>query len=347
VILHVDLERDWGGGQRQLFLLASRLDPRKQPSVLLCRRNSALGRAAVKAGLRTIDYRGLPGLFLLAPRLKGVSLIHTHSSASLTAGLLLRFLLKKPLVHTRRFVSEGPLTRLSVRRLASCDRVVAISATVRKQMLDSGFPAKKVLLIPSAVEAPVRAAGKKGRGRFVIGTVGKLSILKNHICLIRAAARLQRTRDDFEVRIIGDGYHRKTLERAAAELGVISKVQFLGFRTDALDLMTGFDVFVLTSRREGLGTSVLDAVLRRIPVVVPDIPVMREIVRNGRSGLFFDPEDPEDLARKLDSSLRSTGARKRMASAAYREVSEKFSLKKMVGSYAALYRSLTKDGPAG
>jgi len=343
-VLHIDIEKGWGGGQRQVLLLAANLKLPDLRPLALVRSGSELSRRLAAAGIEVLGYRGLLDVFRFLPRLKSVGLIHCHSSSSLNLGRVLRGFMKVPLLYTRRVVSERPISRLSLAKLSSCDRVVAISETVKNQLLQAGLDPEKIRLIPSTVETPgpLKKPRRGKNGKFIIGSVGKLSPLKNHLCLIRAAAELALRRKDFEVVIVGEGSLRKKLEKTAAGLGVAGIVRFTGFRQDALDLLAGFDLFVFPSFREGLGTSVLDAILRRVAVVVSDIPAMREIVENGKTGLTFDPEKPGDLAAKILRLMDNPKSRSALAAGALKSVLKRFSLKTTLSEYGKLYAELLK-----
>jgi glycosyltransferase involved in cell wall biosynthesis len=114
-----------------------------------------------------------------------------------------------------------------------------------------------------------------------VGNVAALAPHKAQNDLLRAAAIVCARRPDVRFFVVGDGALRGELEALARELGIASRVVFTGFRADALDLLRAFDVFVMSSYLEGLGTSIMDAQALGIPVVATrtgGIPGCRGVV---------------------------------------------------------------------
>jgi L-malate glycosyltransferase len=114
-------------------------------------------------------------------------------------------------------------------------------------------------------------------------------------------------------------------------------VRLLGYVPDAARLLKAFDVFALTSRKEGLPYVLLEAGHAGITVACTDIPGIRDIVENGRSGALANPSDPQQFADALCELIDDGELRARFADALKARVIREFDLRRMVRETEALY----------
>jgi glycosyltransferase involved in cell wall biosynthesis len=149
--------------------------------------------------------------------------------------------------------------------------------------------------------------------------------------------------------VAGEGPHLGAIRRFARTMGVEDRVRFLG-RVPDEDLASVYaacDVFVLpsVSRLEAFGIAALEAMSTAKPVVVSDIPGVREVIEDGREGLLADPVNPQDLGEKILRLLSDPEARKEMGRRGREKVLADFTIDRVTDRIEALYRSLAVDGP--
>lgn len=231
------------------------------------------------------------------------------------------------------------------------DHYVAVSQDLRDQGVRAGiFRSDKVTVIPNFlpfdhvpstfdITAKRRAFGIP-EGCPVIGTVTRLEPQKANEVFLRAVAHVTSQLPNLVTLIAGDGPQRAELEDLAARLGLTERVRFLGWRTDAVELLGTLDIFCMSSRWEGCPMVLLEAMAMRCPVVATDIGGVREIVVNEDTGLLVAPDDSEALARAVLRLLAANAERERMGEAGRRRVEQRFSAEKMLAAYARLYRNL-------
>src|SRR6185503_8111171 len=142
----------------------------------------------------------------------------------------------------------------------------------------------------------VRAALGLAAGEPVVLTVGSLTSQKAQSVLVDAWAQVARGRPDARLLIAGEGPLRADLERQIAALGLGEAVTLLGARRDAADLMEAADVFVLSSVREGLSITLLEAMRAGRPAVATRIGGNGEAIAEGETGLLVPMRDAEALA---------------------------------------------------
>lgn len=181
---------------------------------------------------------------------------------------------------------------------------------------------RPLYVIPNAIPLdeiagsdPARVGGFSfGPEEKVVLYAGRMDSGKNVEGVIAALARIAHD-VSFAAVVCGDGPHRRRLERMARELGVAHRVVFTGYVSNLWDLMKRADALVSLSRFEGCPNVVLEAMACGCPLIVSDIPAHREIL-DERSALFADPEDPDEVAAALRTTLSCGDAARRRAGAA-------------------------------
>lgn len=344
--LHVNLAAGWRGGERQTELLLQGLRDAGDAPELLARRGEPL---ADRAARLDIPVHHDPRCLFTARR-RNISVIHSHEARGLQWAALARLAGQGPLVATRRVGNEPGSGWMSRFKYRQADMIVAISDYVRSVMQDWGTDPARLCVISSAVPAKVkepnadRVAAVRARldGDRVIGFVGALvNRNKDPLTLLRAFERLRRDDPRLALLIVGGGPDRHMLE-AYIERNEVPNVHLTGFVEDPESYYPCMDVFVLPSRMEGLGTAVLDAFAWDLPVVAGRAGALPEIVRDGETGLLFEPGDADELASRLRWLLEHPEACQRMVSAASELLRNKHSPEVMVEAYRALYQRLCR-----
>lgn len=219
------------------------------------------------------------------------------------------------------YVARRPFQRRLVRRLyPSADRVVALSEGVAEDLDQTfGVPRRMIDVIYQPVVTPdmdARAGQpvdhpwfrETGEIPVVLGT-GRLTHQKNFELLIEAFAGLRADRPARLV-ILGEGVERQSLERKARDLGVSEWVDLPGAVPDPVPYMRASGVFVLSSRYEGFGNVVAEALAAGAPVVSVNCPSgPAEILDNGRWGRLVPMDDPEALAQAMAQTLDGNAPR--------------------------------------
>ncbi|WP_236639951.1 glycosyltransferase family 4 protein [Salinigranum halophilum] len=209
---------------------------------------------------------------------------------------LIDYLLKYGL-HPGNFVLDNVAGRVA-------DRVIAISDHVAEELRDTYGFGDKVTMIPHGVDTDRFRPHEEvhptvGPEKFTVLTVGRLGSRKGIGLAIRGIAALDDP--DVEFLIAGTGRHEERLRTLARDLGVADQVRFLGYVPDEeLPLLySSADVFSLTSRYEGLGLVLLEAMACGTPVVATDVGGIPTVVEDGVNGTLI-PREPEAFASAVE-----------------------------------------------
>lgn len=158
-------------------------------------------------------------------------------------------------------------------------------------------------LVPNGIELAqllkISREPDRRRSPMVVGSVMRLSEQKDPMTLMRAAALVTNREPDVRFIVAGDGPLRSELEQMLEELDLRNRFEFLGIRRDLAGVLGSFDLFVATSRWEGMPRAVVSAMAAGLPVVAADVGGLAEVVQEGRTGFLFPPGDAEALADHL------------------------------------------------
>lgn len=208
--------------------------------------------------------------------------------------------------------------------LKMADGVLVLAEGI-KQDLITNFqqPSQKLHVIPNPVD--LEAAARKAKEPpphdwlanpdcCTIVTVGRLHPQKGHDILLRAFAKLHKTKQNLRLIIVGTGADRKLLQAMAQQLGIDKAVAFVGFQPNPYAFMAHADLFVLASRYEGFGIVLAEALAVDTPAVATDCPSgPADILKNGAAGLLCPTEDPAALAAAIEQSLSNPARQQEMA----------------------------------
>jgi L-malate glycosyltransferase len=358
-LLFVDTERVWRGGQDQLLTLLKGLIERGYSVHLVCHPDSLLEKRAAALGARIhkIVIRSEIGpiaflrLAALIRRINPEILAFNTPRPILIGNLASRFSSVKVRLIFRRVnfpLRRGPVTRLKYTLGIDC--IVAISESIRSQLLLQGIPAERIRTVYEGMDLsqfppPRQATESTGEQTTVIGTVAHLSPEKGIQHLIEAANLIPRVRERMRFVIVGEGICRKELEQRVHARRLESCFQFAGFCSNPQEYLRNFDVFVLPSLSEGLSSAILSAMASSLPVIATDVGGIPELIRDGDNGLLVPPANPEALARAIESIADNGPERVRMGRRGRIRMEEQFTLERKIQKSENLFHSLLQAGP--
>jgi len=177
----------------------------------------------------------------------------------------------------------------------------------------------------------------RSNGAFVVGYIGQLIPRKGLRSLLEAFASIDTPNK--RLALVGEGAHRAELETLASELGISAKTRFFGYRADRIELLRGFDVFVLPSQLEGIPRCLMESMAAGVPVIASDIPGNRDLIVDGVTGLTFPVGNCAALRRQLER-ISDLQARTVLARAGRELVVERYSAAAMARKYQDLYARL-------
>ena len=354
--LHIDTARTWRGGQNQVLVTVLGLRALGHRATLVAHPRGEL-RQRAREGLDLIplaprtemDLSAAWRLSRLLRQLKP-DILHAHDPHGVAMAAMALSMstqpAKPPLVASRRVDFRMRGNTLSRWKYRQVDCFICASDAIRAMVLADGVAPVRAVTVHEGIDlGRVHATPAANLHEElwlphhapIVGNVAALAPHKGQRYLIDAATLVLRQIPDARFVIAGEGELRPTLERMIKEHRLEKHVLLAGFRPDVLSLHKAFDVFVMSSITEGLGTSVLDAMACCKPVVATTAGGIPEVVMDGETGLLVPPRDPQTMADAIVTLLRDPELRQRMGHAGLVRARRKFSAERMVQQTLKVY----------
>ena len=347
--------------------LGNRLDPARFRSMIVCMRHQRddvkplLSRDVAVFEMRKESGRNWRVIGRLASlfREERVDVVHSHNWSTFLYAVCAARLAGVPIVihgeHGKDDTLRHPKRILGARILSKgVDRVCAVSRDLAEEVVrDWRVPSDRVRWIPNGVDLDAfggddRSEELRGElglspGDLVVMNTGGFRAIKDHATLLRAFTEVLRSEPRARLLLIGQGGAndpRAGLDREAESLGIGAAVRFAGVRTDIPRLLRTCDVYVNSSRYEGMSNTILEAMAAGRPVVATAVGGNPDLVGDGVTGYLVPPGDPDAMARRVLELLRVAELRRRMGAAGRARMEAVHSMPGMVRAYAALYAEL-------
>jgi glycosyltransferase involved in cell wall biosynthesis len=353
-VLHVDTEHGWRGGERQVLWLARGLAALGHDNVIASRPGEPLARRALAAGIETIASAPIfeadpvaAWALRRAIRRHRIEIVHAHTAHAVALAALATLGTRTPLVASRRVdfrLRDNAGTRWKYRCAAV---VVAVSEAVAQVVRNANL-GTRVVVVPDGVDLdrPARPASAETlaslgvpEGARLVVQVAQLVGHKDPLTFVAAIAAAHRRVPSLQALLVGDGPLRGAVEQAVRERGLDDVLHVTGYRTDADELLAAAEVVTLSSREEGMGSVLLDALAFGRPVAATRAGGIPEIVWDGETGLLSAVGDGEGLGASI-VALLSDPVRAARLGAAGRERAPQFSLEQMSIRTARVCRSV-------
>jgi glycosyltransferase involved in cell wall biosynthesis len=258
---------------------------------------------------------------------------------------------------------KARLYRFLERRAAHlADAVICVSDHDRSLAVDAGIAERTRVLtihngmpdLPAADTKPAALEAAPGLP-VTITMVARFGYQKRQELLLKALGTLSGAQAPagppgapWRLQLVGSGEREPEIRSLAEELRLADRVEFPGARDDVPELLSASDLFVLTSRWEGLPRSIIEAMRAGLPVVASAVGGVGELVEDGRTGFLLDPDLEEssaaaELAGVLRRLLGSADLRHALGAAGRRRYEEHFTFERMAVETAGLYQELLNE----
>ncbi|MEQ8925434.1 MAG: glycosyltransferase family 4 protein [Fulvivirga sp.] len=318
-VLHISSERSWRGGEQQIAYLIDELHNLGVQNEVLCQAGSEFEEYCNSHSIKchTSHFSGVKGFFKGAKDLKKISkgfdLVHVHTSKGHTVAFYshLRGCKAKFIVSRRvDFVPGSSLLTRWKYTFKGIKKILCVSDAIRDIMLEylGKKYADKCITVHSGVdlkkfkasdELDLRKQYKIDDSTFIIGNTSALADHKDYFTFIDTAYLIIQSGFKCKFFILGDGPLEAEIKKYCYSQGIGDHVSFTGFVTNPIEYLRNFDLFLITSKTEGLGTSIIDAFANAIPVVATNAGGIPELVINEQTGLLCAVKDSNHLSEAV------------------------------------------------
>lgn len=355
---------NWGGAQKNVYDIATHLDPKRYDVVVILGGHGLLKKKLSEVGIRTVsvdsmdrdinfkkEFKNFIEIYKLLKQEKP-DILHVHSPKASGIGSFIGRLLKiKKIIYTVHgwsFNEDRPLTQkilivfFSWLTTLLATNVITISQKDRVQTEQFPYIGNKLVYIPNGIrehstlrEHPAReflehVTGVSLKEKFLVGMLGELNKNKGYIYAIQAMADIVRQHPDIILIIIGSGEQEEMLKKMIASLHLQSHVFLLGFIDSASQYAKAFDMFLMPSIKEGLPYALLELGMAGIPVVASAIGGIPDIIDDMRSGILIQPAKNQEITYAVTFMYEHPDLRVEYGRNIVKKIKTDFNLQKML-----------------
>jgi len=344
-VLEINTEKNWRGGEKQTLLTAEGLIHQGFTVQLACKVNSVLYQKARSKNISTIAIRSNIQLFLfLLFNGSRYSIIHVHTSKALTPCVLSKPFHSAKIIFSRRHY-KTPSSFFSKWKYNTADYITTISQYIKNRLMKAGVKGPIDVIHDASILMPANAARVENEyntytrtNKQILATVAAFEAEKDPYTLVEAIAKLHATRTDFIFLHFGSGSLLDEVKQLVVDKKLESVYFFMGQTHSIEELYTLFDVFIMASKNEGFGSSVIDAYLNKVPVVSTDAGGLKELVSN--RGYVAKTGNATDLFEQIQACL--THSNETLIANAFAFATTQLSTEYIQQQYAELFLKLTQ-----
>ncbi len=287
---------------------------------------------------------------------RDIDIIHTHGYKSDIMGLIAARIAGIKIVSTPHGFGEPSDFKLKVfiklGKLAQkfCDAVVPLSEQLMDEMKEAGVANKKIHFIRNAVDLKEveeyrvkKKVEKNSNQKLKIGYIGQIIPRKKVSHILNIYNEIWLENKNIEIQLLGDGESCAEMKVLAEKLPCAESIHFLGFRNDRLELLSQFDLFVMTSSDEGIPRCLMEAIAMETPVAAYNISGIDQLVMHEETGLLAKYGDQETLKQYWLKLLNDKNYAETLAKQGRKFVTERYSGQRMATEYTSLYQTLLSN----
>jgi glycosyltransferase involved in cell wall biosynthesis len=374
-VLHVILSLDPGGLERVVIDLVREAPTVNQQASILCIDSPGVLAPQAEAVAKIYCASKGPGLHWSAVgKIRSIleelrpDVVHTHQVTALFYLAPISRKLMPVLVHTehnnqlRRYrTTRERLTYLAMLFAAGprADRIFAVSDDARESIRRTHIiSANKLFTVPNGINlerfqpdsnhaAELRATLGIPPDSIVFGNIGRLNEMKRPDILVKVFAKLISDFPDIRLLMVGDGPLMSELRNQTVNLNIAHRVHFAGFQRNPELYLRALDIFVLTSRMEGMPLAVIEAQASGVPVIASNVGGLAEMSNKGRSMLLYAFNDVNTLLDYMRRMILDVQFRQALAEAGRQYALSNYSASRMARDYSAHYSDLIEQGRCG
>tara|TARA_R100001369_G_scaffold20091_1_gene36554 strand:+ start:28405 stop:29535 length:1131 start_codon:yes stop_codon:yes gene_type:complete len=366
-VLHVSGAQVWGGNEQQLTYLINDLDRLGVTQKIFCFSETPLFNAVRELPIETLSSKPLSpysaeyrSFFANVVKKHAIDIIHLHTSDSVTGYVVTDLIknLKTPTLFARKgirnktsFLSKQKYNYKNIHGILCISEYVkkhfgAILSEKNKKKLVTVYNGVKVEDIPKNAAFKLRDKLNLSAETFLIGNIANHTNAKDLPTLVKVVDHLvnELKVTDFHLIQIGDfSKNTDNLKELVREKNLDSYITFMGFVENASSFLSQFNVFLMTSEREGGPSSIVEALYHKTPVISTKVGVVDEVIEDGVNGFTADVRDYVQLAKKIARFKSMPELSKQFSDLSYEIFLKKFTADQLGKNTLAVYQKLVRE----
>lgn len=361
-VLHLSSEKSWRGGEQQIAYLIEQSREHGVISMVACRAGSAFESYCIK---NSILYFSLPfsssldisTAYQVAKicRHHQIDLIHMHSGKSHMIGVMSHYFNNSPMLILSRRV-DFPVRNSTISKWKynhpSIKKIICVSNAIEEILRSSLKKPEICSTIHSGIDLNrfrniVESKNLKlefgvANNHWLVGNTSALADHKDYFTFVDVAKLADAQKLPITFIIIGDGPQNKPIQQYIKKNKLNHRIILTGFKKDIPNLLPSLDLFLMTSKTEGLGTSILDAFACKVPVVATAAGGIPEMVIHEKTGLLSPVGNAANLLKNIQLILNSPAFTEKIKENAFQLLTNKFTKEKMAQNTYMIYQEICK-----
>lgn len=285
-----------------------------------------------------------------------VTIVHSYLfQANLLSRIAARFVKVPVIISSIRIMEMQKASHLWFDKLTNCliDKIITNAEAVRQFIISkTGVSPDKIVTIHNGINTKHNLnqekmfSGEKLNlplGADIIGSIGRLHEQKGFNYLLQALVLVKKEQPNFKCILVGDGKLKNYLNALSKEYNLTENMIFTGFRKDMDEIISVFDVFVLSSLWEGLPNVIMEAMNQSKPVIATAVGGTAELVQDKITGLLVPARDPAAMAQSILWILKNKEEARIMGQNGRSRIEKLFSLEKMIQKTETIYEQLLAE----
>lgn len=362
---------NWGGAQKHVYDVATHLDPKKYDVVVILGGQGLLHKKLGEVNIRTLsidsmwrdislkkDFLSLMDIFK-ALKAERPDILHLHSPKAAGLGALsARLLGIKKIIYTvhgwafneeRPFYQKALIVAFSWLTTILATDIITISKKETEQTSLFPLAQRKITLIPNGVRDTTvlrenvareffeQKIQRSLKGKFIVGMIGELHPSKGYIYAIEAMATIAKTHPDVIMLIISSGEQEQLLRKLIEKNNLHEHVYLLGFIDNAPYYAKAFDMFLMSSVKEGLPYIILETGILGLPTVATTVGGIPDVIDDMRSGILIQPRKSQEIVYAVTFMHEHSDLRLEYGKYLAKKVKADFSIQKMIQATEKVY----------
>ncbi len=291
-------------------------------------------------------------------------LIHAHGARANFVAMFLRPFISLPIISTmhsdyrmdftQNLYKKLIFTKLNAVSLKYIDYFIAISRDFKDMLVNRGFDEEKIFTVYNAVDfnqdisyvdqetflRKHKLEPAEYRGKTILGIIGRFDKVKGHEIFVRAAAQALKENPNLLFLLAGEGVEKQSLEKLCKELGISSKVKFLGFIQDIFSFINAIDINLCSSYSESFPYMLLEGALLQKPTISTAVGGIPDLIKDRETGLLVPSGDHKAMAKAMVLLSRDKTLRDQLGQGLYSYAKSNFSTENMKNTHINIYRSV-------
>jgi glycosyltransferase involved in cell wall biosynthesis len=341
---------DLGGAERLVTEMIKNINRDIFDVSVICLRRTGQWAAEIeKLGIKIELVGSLPKLeFLSILKIRKIlrkekpDIIHTHLfGADVYGGLAALSLGIKNIISTEHNLNynEGFIKKnLKSFVVNKFSKIVAVSEAVKDYSAETYKIEKdKISVFHNGIhfENYYKEIKIKDQKEIILGSAGRLTTQKGFEKLILAMRYVEN--ENIKLKIAGDGKLKYDLRHLIKKYKLEDRAVLVGPQKNIQKFYSEIDIYIQSSKWEGLGISILEAGAVGLPVIASRVDGIKEIINDGETGFLYEYDDERALAEKIVVLSKNINERKRLAENLQKKVAEEFSIFRMIEKYEKIY----------